>query len=133
MSHRDIAARSFRKNLNAHAAPPPLSRLVLLKLGCAAFDEVRHLGQHFLVRPAAGRLEAAVQAFRQIDAQPTRRLRLLQLSAGSLFSTFGEMWVCVSCPAPPRSNAAITSAVSGFGFGACANVLLIENIQQFMS
>jgi len=50
---------------------------------------------------------------------------------GSALPTFGEIWVCVSCAAPPRSKAVMTSGANGLGFGACANVLLIENVQKF--
>ena len=42
---------------------------------------------------------------------------------GSLFSTMGGMRARVSCPAPLRSKADMTSAVSCGGFGACEKEL----------
>src|SRR3954452_15812938 len=53
---------------------------------------------------------------------------------GSLPSTIGEMRARVSCPAPRRSKADMTSAVSCGGFGAWEKDLLIgfKRIQQFV-
>ena len=51
---------------------------------------------------------------------------------GSLITPEVGLDVRVSCPVPPRSKAVMTSADRDGGFGACANVLLIESIQQLM-
>jgi hypothetical protein len=91
-------------------------RLFPFKFNCPPLDQAHDLGHHFQIRPGAGDLKPAVQAFWQIDAETRNRffrnrlyafpLFLLWRNVGlwrflSLFHICGYAGLCVLAGATP--------------------------------